>query len=95
MNYNFFSSLSIQFRSIFIIFAHGRIGPVSDHRNQYLKTLRVPNWDSGTREEQAMKPDWYIFDEAYDLDNINNEDREETTRDSGYQYGRNTDIWYS
>jgi hypothetical protein len=46
-------------------------------------------------EEQAMKPDWYIFDEAYDLDNINNEDREETTRDSGYQYGRNTDIWYS
>ena len=55
----------------------------------------MPNWESGTREEQAMKPDWYIFDEAYDLDNINNEDREETTRDSGYQYGRNTDIWYS
>ena len=50
-------------------------------------------------EEQAMKPDWYVFDEAYDLDNINNEEREESTRDAGqnngYQYGRDTDIWYN
>ncbi len=51
------------------------------------------------REEQAMKPDWYVFDEAYDLDNVNNEDREEAMNGSGqtfgYQYADGNDIWYN
>lgn len=46
-----------------------------------------------------MKPDWYVFDEAYDLDNVNNEDREEAMNGSGqtfgYQYADGNDIWYN
>lgn len=48
---------------------------------------------TGRQKGETMKPSWYIFDEEYDLDNMNNEnDRDQHVRG----YGSNeTSTWYN
>lgn len=48
---------------------------------------------AGRQKGETMKPSWYIFDEEYDLDNMNNEnDRDQHVRG----YGSNeTSTWYN